>query len=155
MSETLARATFTPAIIYDDAWAALDWLETAFGFERTLVLTNPDGSLGHSEMSFGSGQIMVGTPWTDWTAAPGAVGGRNTQHLHVQLPDGIDAHHDRALAAGAEIVRPLRDEFYGDRTYSARDPQGHVWSFGQRVREVGREEAERVSGLKVESGTWT
>ena len=70
--------------------------------------------------------------------------------MHVQLEKGIDAHCERARAAGAVIVREPADQFYGDRVYAARDPEGHVWSFAQTVRRVSREEAEKASGLKIE-----
>ncbi|MFP5406357.1 MAG: VOC family protein, partial [Gammaproteobacteria bacterium] len=81
---------------------------------------------------------------------PDSVGGKNTQVVHVHLREDIDAHCERAMAAGAQVVRPLEDQFYGDRTYSARDPGGHVWSFGQTKKAVSREEAEKASGLKIE-----
>jgi uncharacterized glyoxalase superfamily protein PhnB len=93
---------------------------------------------------------MIGTEWTDYVASPASTGGRNTQSLHVQLADGIDAHCEHARAAGAVIVRELQNQFYGDRTYSARDPEGHVWSFGQNLQKVSREDAEKASGLKIE-----
>jgi uncharacterized glyoxalase superfamily protein PhnB len=83
-------------------------------------------------------------------ASPKSIGGRNTQSVHVQLRDGIDEHCVRARAAGAVITREPADQFYGDRVYAARDPEGHVWSFGQTLREVSREEAERVSGHKID-----
>jgi uncharacterized glyoxalase superfamily protein PhnB len=101
-------------------------------------------------MKFGDGYIMVGSEWADYVASPLSVGGKNTQSVHVQLPADIDAHCERARAAGAAIVREPADQFYGDRVYAARDPEGHVWSFGQTVRRVTREEAERASGLKIE-----
>lgn len=149
-----ARPTFISAVFYDDPFAALDWLEQAFRFQRTMVITNPDGTLGHSEMSFGDGVIMVGGPWADWIGTPGSTGGRNTQNLHVQLERDIDAHHDRVVGVGGEIVRRLEDQFYGDRTYSVRDPQGHVWSFAQTVRQVSRAEAEAASGLAIQADDW-
>jgi uncharacterized glyoxalase superfamily protein PhnB len=70
--------------------------------------------------------------------------------IHVHLADGIDAHCDRAKAAGASILQEPADQFYGDRSYRARDPEGHVWTFGQTVKRVSREEAEQASGLKIE-----
>lgn len=148
------RPTFSSAVFYDDPFAALDWLELAFGFQRTMVLTNPDGTLGHSEMTFGDGLIMVGSPWSDWTGTPASANGRNTQYLHFHLDQDIDAHHARVVAAGGEIVRPLEDQFYGDRTYAVRDPQGHVWNFGQTIRQVSREEAEAASGLAIQADGW-
>lgn len=142
--------TFTPALCYRDAFAALDWLERACGFERTMVITDSDGNLGHSEMRFGNGVIMVGSEWAEYTAAPCSISGKNTQNVHVQLDEDVDAHCARAAAEGAEIVRPLEDQFYGDRTYSARDPEGHIWTFSQRIREVSKIEAEQASGLTIE-----
>jgi uncharacterized glyoxalase superfamily protein PhnB len=150
MNDTPRRPTFSPSIYYRDPFAALDWLEKAFGFERSMVITEADGRLGHSEMRFGDGHIMVGREWADYMASPVSLGGKNTHGIHVQLRDGIDAHCARARAAGAAILREPADQFYGDRTYAARDPEGHVWSFAQTVRTVTREEAEAASGLKIE-----
>lgn len=150
MADPFRRPSLGSAVFYRDPSAALDWLEKAFGFERTMVITDQEGRIAHSEMSFGDGYIMVGTEWADFTASPVSVGGKNTQLIHVQLPDGIDAHYARAKAAGAAILQEPTDQFYGDRTYRARDPEGHVWTFGQTVRRVSREEAERASGLKIE-----
>ena len=115
-----------------------------------MVITDAQGNLGHSEMKFGDGYIMVGAEWTDYVASPASTAGKNTQMIHVRLKDGIDAHCARARDAGAVIVREPEDQFYGDRVYSARDPEGHVWSFGQPVRKVTREEAEQASGLKIQ-----
>lgn len=150
MDDPFGRPTLIPAIYYKNPMAALDWLETAFGFERTMVITDAEGHLAHSEMKCGRGQIMVGSEWTDYVASPASTGGRNTQSIHIHLADGIDAHCKHAEAAGAVIVRKLEDQFYGDRTYSARDLEGHVWSFGQTTRTVSREDAEKASGLKIE-----
>jgi len=144
------RPTFGSAVVYKDPFAALDWLEKAFGFERSMVITDQEGKLAHSEMKFGDGYIMVGSEWADFVASPASVAGKNTQTIHVHLNDGIDAHCARARAAGALILREPADQFYGDRTYMAKDPEGHVWSFAQTVRYVTREEAEKASGLKIE-----
>jgi uncharacterized glyoxalase superfamily protein PhnB len=150
MENPYRRASLASAVYYKDPLAALDWLEKAFGFERSMLITNPDGTVGHSEMRFGDGYIMVGREWCENAASPATTGGRNTQSIHVHLSEGIDEHCARARAAGAVILREPADQFYGDRTYSARDPEGHVWSFGQTVRYVTREEAEKASGLKIE-----
>jgi uncharacterized glyoxalase superfamily protein PhnB len=93
---------------------------------------------------------MIGSEWAEFTASPKKTGGRNTQFLHVHLAHDIDGHCARARAAGAEIMAEPSDQFYGDRTYRARDPEGHVWTFGQTVRKVSREDAEKASGLKIE-----
>ena len=148
----MSRPTFISAVFYKDPKAAHRFLEAAFGFELTMLIESPDGDLNmmHSEMSFGAGLIMVGAEWSDSIRSPRSVGGVNTQNLHVTIDNDIDAHCERARAAGAVILMEPEDQFYGDRTYRAVDPEGHIWSFGQTVREVAREEAEQASGLKIE-----
>lgn len=150
MDDPFRRPSLIAGVFYKDPWAALDWLENAFGFERSMVITDKDGRLGHSEMRFGDSILGVGSEWADFVASPASVGSKNTQMIHVHISEDIDAHCARAAAAGAEIVQQPTDQFYGDRTYRARDPEGHVWTFGQTVRRVSREEAERASGLKIE-----
>ena len=146
------RPAFGSAVFYKDPFAALNWLEQAFGFKRSMLITDHEGKVAHSEMRFGDGEdyIMVGSEWADFTASPASVGGKNTQTIHVHLNDGLDAHCARARAAGATIIREPEDQFYGDRSYTAKDPEGHVWSFAQTVRYVTREDAEKASGLKIE-----
>ncbi len=150
MKDLWKRPSIGPSVFYKDPKAALEWLERAFGFKTTMVITDSDGNLGHSEMKFGDGYIMVGAEWADHVASPRSVGGKNTQSIHVQLDHGIDAHCERARAAGAVIAQEPADQFYGDRTYRAVDPEGHEWTFGQTVRRVTREEAEKASGLTIE-----
>jgi uncharacterized glyoxalase superfamily protein PhnB len=152
MGNPYNRPVFASAVFYRNPFAALDWLERAFGFERSLVITDTAGKLGRAEMKFGDGNayIMIGSEWADFVASPVAVRGKNTQTVHVHLTDGLDAHCERARAAGATIIRAPADQFYGDRTYLAKDPEGHVWSFAQTVRHVTRAEAEKASGLKID-----
>jgi uncharacterized glyoxalase superfamily protein PhnB len=150
MDDPFRRPTLGSAIFYEHPRAALDWLEKAFGFTRSMVITAANGDLAHSQMQFGDGYIMVGSVWADFIASPRMVGGKNTQMIHVHLDEDIDAHCARARAAGATILMGPADQFYGDRTYRARDPEGHVWTFAQAVRPVSREEAGEASGLKIE-----
>ncbi|CAH2895481.1 MAG: Glyoxalase family protein [uncultured Paraburkholderia sp.] len=150
MSESLHRPSFGAALYYKDPLAALEWLERAFGFTRQLVITDDAGQLAHSEMRYGDSYVMISREWSADSVSPVTVSGKNTQSVHVQLSDGIDQHCARARAAGAVITREPADQFYGDRVYAARDPEGHIWSFGQTVRAVSREEAERASGLNIE-----
>ena len=78
----------------------------------------------------------------------------STQSMHVQLPSGVDDHCARARAAAAVITAEPEDQFYGDRTYRAVDPEGHVWTFSQHVRDVGRAEAEEARGVTIEAANW-
>lgn len=143
------RCAITPALYYDDAGAALAWLEEAFGFETRFSITDTDGKVMHAEMSHGDLRIMVGpTGWSDWAKSPKSVGGVNTAGVHIQVGDA-NAHCARARAAGATILQEPEDQFYGDRTYRAIDPEGHVWSFGQFLRNVPAQEMEDATSLKV------
>jgi uncharacterized glyoxalase superfamily protein PhnB len=114
-----------PAFRYQDAPAAMEWLAKAFGFKKTLQVPMSDGTIAHAEMRFGPGVIMLGSardePGNPWAAV--------RQGVAVYVQD-VDAHYQRAKAAGAEIVRELQDTAYGSREYSVRDPEGFLWSFG-------------------------
>ncbi len=148
------RQTFIPALNYQDPLAALEWLEAAFGFETVMVIRGPDGVYRatefHAEMRLGDGIVMIGGEWTDLHKSPKSIGGATTQGVHVHLEQDVDAHCERARAAGARILAEPSDQFYGDRIYRAADLEGHVWNFGETRRGVSREEAERMSGLKID-----
>jgi uncharacterized glyoxalase superfamily protein PhnB len=147
-SMAIHRPAFVSSLVYRDPRAALKWLETAFGFELSELLVDAQDRIMHAEMTHGDGFIMVGSEWTDWAASPLSVDGKNTQRIHVRLSSGIDEHCERARRAGAKIVMEPADQFYGDRTYMAVDPDGHHWSFAQPVREVSWEEMEQATGFK-------
>ncbi|HGL4258890.1 VOC family protein [Burkholderia dolosa] len=140
----------SPAVYYRDPRAALDWLERAFGFVRGIAAYTPDGDVAHAELTYRGGVVRIGGRWADFITTPADVDGRNTQSVHVQLADGLDAHCEHARAAGAEILQEPADQFYGDRTYRARDPEGHLWTFAQHVRDVTPEQAAAESGLRFE-----
>jgi uncharacterized glyoxalase superfamily protein PhnB len=150
VDDPFRRPSLGSAVFYRDPRSALEWLERAFGFKRSMVITDPQGHVVHAEMQFGDGYVTIGGEWAEFIASPVSVGGKNTQQVHVQLKEGIEAHCHRARSAGAAILQEPTDQFYGDRTYRARDPEGHIWTFGQTVARVAREEAEKASGLKIE-----
>lgn len=142
-------AGFRSALSYQDPKAALAWLEEAFGFELVMLLEDADGNVAHSQMEFGDSYVMIGQEWSADHKSPKSVGGKNTQTVHVQIDSDVDAHFARAKAAGAEIMAEPETQFYGDRTYRCRDPEGHIWTVSQTVASVSREEAEAASGLKI------
>lgn len=148
-SNTDWRPSLTSAVSYRDPQAALDWLEKAFGFELFMLIEDADGNLAHSEMRFGNAAIMIGSEWTDDHRSPASTGGKNSQSVHISIRDDVDAHCERARKAGAEILAEPETQFYGDRTYRCRDPEGHIWTVSQTVKRVSREEAEAASGLKI------
>jgi uncharacterized glyoxalase superfamily protein PhnB len=142
-------AHLSSALFYRDPRTALDWLEKAFGFEVTMLIETAEGDVAHSQMTYGGSIIMVGSEWSADHQSPASVNGRNTQAVHIQIDESVDAHCQRARDAGADIVAELEDQFYGDRTYRCRDPEGHIWTVSQTVKTVSREEAEAATGLKI------
>jgi uncharacterized glyoxalase superfamily protein PhnB len=124
------RPNIFPALRYRDAPAAIAWLGAACGFAERLVVPGPDGTIGHAELGLGPGTVMLGTAGDD-ELGPDAPrdSGAASVGLYVYVDD-VDAHHARAVAAGAEVARALEDTDYGSREYTVRDPEGHLWSFG-------------------------
>jgi len=116
-------------LTYDDADAAVDWLERAFGFERSSV-HEADGKLAHAELRFGDGMIMLGPAGkNDFGLRTPRELGAVSQGVYL-IVDDIAGQYDRAQASGAEILRELADTDYGSREFMARDPEGNIWSFG-------------------------
>ena len=122
-----------PYLLYEDLDAAVDWLVAAFGFREELRMKGEDGRANHAELRLGDGVVMLGCPSTGYRN-PKRLGGA-TQLVYVYVDD-VDGHCATARASGARILREPEDQFYGDRTYGAEDPEGHHWSFAQRVRDV-------------------
>lgn len=126
-------STIIPCVRYRDAIAAIDWLCAAFGFGKHAVYADGD-TVHHAQLTFGNGMLMLGSAdasseWGRQIAQPGDIGMRETQSPYLIVADP-DAHYARAKAAGAQIVLELKDEDYGGRGYSCRDPEGHLWNFG-------------------------
>lgn len=145
-----------PTVFYRDPMVALRWLEAAFGFETTLLVTDEVGKVGHAEMAWRDGGIGVGGEFASPAllrparmVSPLALGDRASQFIHVELEGDIDAHFARARAAGARITQEPADQFYGARTYRALDPEGHVWNFRQPIADVSSAAMEKASGLTI------
>ena len=149
MSDSYRPKGLSSALSYQDPKAAFRWLEEAFGFEPLLVILDADGNLAHSEMVYGHSVVMVGSEWNADHKSPKSLDGRNTQSVHVQLARGedIDAHCAHARTAGARVIQEPQTQFYGDRTYRAKDPEGHIWTFGVTLQEMTPDEWDKASGL--------
>lgn len=118
-----------PSLSYDDAPAAIEWLCRAFGFTERLVISGPAGTIRHSELSLGSGVIMVSSTRPE----SGRLSPRSLPGVHQGIcvrVEHLDAHFARAQAAGAVIVDELEDTEYGSRGYGVQDLEGHQWYFG-------------------------
>lgn len=128
-------STIIPGMRYEDAPAAIEWLCDAFGFEKHMVVPNDDGSIAHAQLTFGNGMIMLGSvrendrEFDKNIKQPNEIGGAETQTAYIIVSDA-DAVYARAKEAGAEIVMDIKDEDYGGRGFSCRDPEGHLWNFG-------------------------
>jgi PhnB protein len=127
----------TPYLLYEDVAAAIEFLTNAFGLREQLRYTDPNGSVSHAELEFGGDSVMMGDPGPSYVSPK--RGGHLGAQVHVYVDD-VDEHFEQAKAAGATIVRELADEVYGDRRYDAHDPEGNLWSFAQRIRDVPPEE---------------
>ena len=110
-----------PSVTYHNAKAAIEFLEKAFAFERVAVYEDDNGRIAHAELHLGPGIVMMGEHKGDEPIT--------AQSIYIAISD-VDAHHDRAKAAGAEIIRELHDTDYGSRDYAAKDQAGHTWHFG-------------------------
>jgi len=132
----------TPYLALRDARAAIEWYALAFGAERVLSLDTPDGAIAHAEIRIGDTILMLAEENAAWgNRSPLALGGSPVSLL-IYVPD-VDAAFARALAAGATRVRPVEDQFYGDRSGTLSDPFGYQWTLATHIEEVSAEEAQR------------
>lgn len=122
--------TIWPTLLYDDAPAAIEFLETAFGFTATLVVRNDDDPtvIEHSQLRWpAGGGVMLGSAGRDHNPFSQRPTGAGSVYVVTDDPDGL---YERAMANGAELFHELRDEDYGSRGFSVTDPEGNIWSFG-------------------------
>jgi uncharacterized glyoxalase superfamily protein PhnB len=122
-------ARVTAYLFYEDAEAAADFLTRAFGFEEHEREIGGGGGL-HVELRLEGDAVMIGQP--TWDYASPNKSDHATAMVHVYLDEDVEAHRERARAAGAQIVTELAEQPNGDRRYDARDPEGHLWSFANR-----------------------
>ena len=132
----------TPYMIVRDAAAALAFYKNAFGAEELFRLAEPSGRVGHAEFRIGNSLIMLADEYPDFGAlSPAALGGSPVKMM-IYVPD-CDAAVKRAVDAGATVLRPPADQFYGDRAAMVADPFGHSWSLQTRIEEVSPQEMQK------------
>ena len=149
MTPVASRPVIIPALSYRDPRAALAWLGKAFGFEIEMLIEDDQGNLLHSEMRYGEGLVMVGSEWNVDTKSPASIGRKCTQTVHIHMTEDINAHCARAEQADAEILDRPSTQFYGDRTYRARDPEGHIWTFGMTEQVMTPAEWDKIAGTRT------
>jgi len=125
-----------------DGAAAIDFYGRAFGAREKFRLTEPGGRIGHAELELGGTTIMLSDEYPEFgIRGPASIGGTSfTIHLHV---DDADALIRRAVEAGATLIRPASDQFYGERSGTVRDPFGHEWNIGHEIEKVTPQEMQR------------
>lgn len=138
----------SPHLIVDDAAAAIDFYVKAFDGEELGRVPGPDGKLIHAAVRINGCTVMLNDDFPEMcggtSMTPTALGGTPVT-IHLTVTD-VDAKFQRALDAGATVVAPLEDQFWGDRYGVVADPFGHQWSLGQPVREVSMDEIQAAVG---------
>jgi PhnB protein len=136
------QPAFSPYLIVDDAAAAIDFYVAAFGAEELGRVPGPDGRLVNAALRINGSVVMLNDDFPEMTGGrsmtPKALGGTPVT-IHLTVTD-VESQFQRAVDAGATVVAPLEDAFWGDRYGVLHDPFGHMWSMGQPMREVSSEE---------------
>ena len=134
--------TATPYLIVKDAARAIEFYKKAFGAIELMRMTQQDGRIGHAEIKIGDSPIMLADEFPEMGArSPEALGGSPVSVLlYVQ---DVDAVFNQAVAAGAKVTRPVKDQFYGDRSGGVTDPFGHQWHIATHKEDVTPEEMKR------------
>ena len=129
----MTTPTVTPGLIYHNAPEAIEWLCRVFGFEKRTIIPGDGHTIVHAHLTLGNGGVMLssaeGYPFPSMCKSPQEVGGVGTSEIIVCVADA-DAHYQRAVAFGAEVLIPIEDKPYGGRGYSCKDREGYVWAFG-------------------------
>ena len=134
--------TATPYLFIKNAAKAIEFYQEVFGATELMRLATPDGKIAHAEIQIGDSRIMLTDEWPEWDArSPQTIGGSAVSiMLYV---DDVDTVVRRAVAAGAQLFKPVADQFYGDRSGSLTDPFGHKWSIATHQEDVSPEEMKR------------
>jgi len=134
--------TVAPYLAIKNAAGALEFYKKAFGAIETYKLTIPDGRVGHAEIRLGDSLIMLSDEFPEFGGkAPETLGGSPVSvHLYVE---DVDAFFKRALAAGARELKPIANQFYGDRSGQLEDPYGHLWWVATHKEDVAPEEMQK------------
>ena len=129
----------TPYLILKNAAAAIEFYKKAFGAVELLRMAAPGGKIGHAEIKIGDSPVMLADEYPDMGfKGPESLGGTPVS-LMIYVDD-VDKIYQQAIAAGGKEVRPLQNQFYGDRSGTLTDPFGHVWTISTHVEDVPEEE---------------
>ena len=144
--------TVTPYLACSDAARAIAFYKKAFGAKELLRIPGPGGKIGHAELRIGDSRVMLADEYREMDFLGPLSRGGSAVHLHIYMPNA-DRVVERAVEAGAKVVQPLEDKFYGDRTGSVQDPFGHVWHIATHVEDVPpRELKKRAEKMMKDRG---
>ncbi len=144
--------SLTPYLAVEDASRAIEFYKEAFGAEEVVRMPGPDGSVAHAELQIGDSKLMLSDPFPQSNVRPPTERGGPTASVFMYVEDA-DATFERAQDAGATVVAPLEDMFWGDRFGTLADPFGQVWSVATRKEDLSEEEiAERSKAAMAEMG---
>lgn len=136
------HASATPYLTIRDAANAIELYKQAFGAVETLRLDMPDGRVGHAEMMIGGALLMIADEFPEMEIWDPQTLGGSPVAIHIYVED-VDALAARAIAAGMKVLRPVADQFYGDRGGKFEDPYGHIWWFATHKEDVTPEEMQK------------
>ena len=142
----------TPYLILNDAAAAIDFYKRAFGATELMRMPGPDGMIGHAEIRVGDSAVMLADEYPDMGARSAKSIGGSPVSLMIYVED-VDAIARQAVAAGAKETRPVKDQFYGDRSGSFEDPFGLEWHIATHVEDIPPDEMERRAAAATQSGS--
>jgi PhnB protein len=125
-----------------DTAAAIDFYTRAFGAKELFRLVEPGGRVGHAEIKIGAVTLMLSDEYPEMGIRGPRSVGATTVSIHIHAGD-VDQLFERAVAAGATVVRPLQNQFYGERSGTVRDPFGHEWLLGGHIEDMTTEEMQR------------
>jgi PhnB protein len=140
----------TPYLIVRGGTRAIDYYTKAFGATELMRLDTPGGLLGHAEIKIGDSIVMLADENPEWGAKSPDTYGGSSVHLMIYVQD-CDTVFKRAIAAGGKETRPLKDQFYGDRSGSLTDPFGHSWTISTHKEEVSEEEVKRRMAAQAQA----
>ena len=142
----------TPYLVMKNAAAAIEFYKKAFGAVELFRMAGPGGKIGHAEIKIGDSPVMLADEYPDMGfKGPESLGGTPVS-LMIYVDD-VDKIYPQAIAAGGKEVRPLQNQFYGDRSGTLTDPFGHVWTISTHVEDVPEEElAKRAEAAMKEAG---
>jgi PhnB protein len=144
----------TPYLICKDAKVEIEFCQKAFGATLLFQLDMPDGKVGHAELKVAGGLVMLADEFPEWKClSPATIGGSGSSTM-IYVED-VDALFQQAVAAGAKVLQPLENHFYGDRTCKLEDPSGHAWMFSTHIEDVPPDQMQLRLSAMCQEGAFT